>query len=57
MGDGRTGLALLSSSTATLVLNQLRHLWDPQHGTLLLLRQLAGSASTRAVWLGSSKHF
>lgn len=25
-----------------LVLSQLRHLWDPRHGTLLLLGQLVG---------------
>lgn len=33
---------MLSSSMATLVLSQLRHLWDPQNGTLLLLGQLVG---------------
>lgn len=51
------GLALLWSSTATLVLSQLRRLWDPRHGTLLLPGQLEGLCPPQAVGLGSSKHF
>lgn len=48
---------MLWSSMATLVLSQLRRLWDPWHGTLLLPGQLEGLCYPRAVGLGSSKHF